>query len=151
MITSVTKRAVEPISTPPMSARELRYAVRTAPPDEAPGDDAVPIRVWRLLAEILNDTTNVLVFNSAVTSILDDCMRNGYNPRHFQSSATVTLRKGGPRKYEIIPACGLAGHFWQAAGSIIAVTISWVAEGKEVLPKGPLQDGKELRLITQFS
>lgn len=38
-------------------------------------------------------------FVDIVTGIFDACMRTGYNPRHFQSSITVTLRKGGPRDF----------------------------------------------------
>jgi hypothetical protein len=77
---------------PPVSQQEVRDAIKRAPPDKAPGEDGIPNRVWRMLADNNH-------FVAILTTIFDACMRTGYNPRHFQASITVTLRKGGPRDF----------------------------------------------------
>ena len=48
--------------------------------------------MWKLLAD--ND-----YFVAILTAIFDAYIRTGYNPRYFQASITVTLRKGGPRDF----------------------------------------------------
>ncbi|KAJ5902900.1 hypothetical protein N7495_003428, partial [Penicillium taxi] len=77
---------------PPISEQEVINAIRRAPPDKAPGPDELPNRVWKLLLAC-KDFTRIL------TTIFDTCIRTGYNPRHFQQSITVVLRKGGPRDF----------------------------------------------------
>jgi Ribonuclease HI len=133
------KREVEQIPFPPVSAQEVRDAIRRAPPDKAPGDDTVPNRVWRLLAGIPND--NDSAFINIITSIFDACIRTGYNPRHFQSSITVTLRKGGPKDYRMPKSyrpVALLNTLGKLLESVIATRIAWAAEEKGILPKGHL-------------
>ncbi|KAJ5195637.1 uncharacterized protein N7498_009075 [Penicillium cinerascens] len=129
-------REVDQIQFPPISVQEVRDAIRRAPPDKAPGNDTVPNKVWRLLAADDNSP-----FSNIITSIFDACIRTGYNPRHFQSSITVTLRKGGPKDYrqpKSYRPVALLNTLGKLLESVIATRIAWAAEEKGILPKGHL-------------
>ena len=92
-ITSSNLLPSNQILFPPISQQEVRNTIKRAPPDKAPSEDRIPNRVWKILAD------NNHEFVAILTAIFDACMRTGYNPRHFQASITVTLRKGGPRDF----------------------------------------------------
>jgi hypothetical protein len=81
------------LTFPAISQQEVVDAIKRAPPDKAPGEDGIPNRVWKLLVD------NNREFVAILTAIFDACIRTGYNPRHFQASITVTLRKSGPRDF----------------------------------------------------
>ncbi|KAJ6133707.1 hypothetical protein N7523_000029 [Penicillium sp. IBT 18751x] len=130
-------REVEQIPFPPVSMQEVRDAIRRAPPDKAPGDDTVPNRVWRLLAADDNSP-----FCGIIRAIFDACLCTGYNPRRFQTSITVTLRKGGPKDYrmpKLYRPVALLNTLGKLLESIVATRIAWAAEEKKgILPKGHL-------------
>ncbi|KAJ5661392.1 uncharacterized protein N7477_009008 [Penicillium maclennaniae] len=76
-----------------------------------------------------------------ITFIFYACIRIGYNPRHFQFSIKVTLRKGGPRDYRVQKSyrpVALLNTFSKLLESVIATRISWAAEERGILPKGHL-------------
>jgi hypothetical protein len=120
-------RVKQQLQFPPISEQEVTDVIRRAPPDKAPGPDELPNRVWKLLL-VCKDFTRVL------TSIFDSCVRTGYNPRHFQESITVTLRKGGqrdfrkPKSYRPIALMNTLGKLLEA---VIASRISWAVEEHE--------------------
>ncbi|KAJ5642579.1 hypothetical protein N7490_006579 [Penicillium lividum] len=115
---------------PPISEQEVTDLIRRAPPDKAPGPDEIPNRVWKL-ALASSDFIRIL------SSIFDACVRTGYNPRHFQQSITVALRKGGPRNfrkpksYRPIALMNTLGKLLEA---VIASRISWAVEEHHLLP-----------------
>lgn len=76
-------------------------------------------------------------FISITTSIFDACVRTGYNPRHFQQSVTVTLRKGGPRDFRLPKSyrpIALMNTLGKLLESIVASRISWAVEEHRLLP-----------------
>jgi DNA topoisomerase IB len=79
---------------PPVKFTEVRAAIKKAPPNKAPGYDALPSQVWRILAE--PDSRSEKRFIPLLTGIFNACVQIGHNPQHFQTSITVTLRKTGP-------------------------------------------------------
>ncbi|OKP12959.1 hypothetical protein PENSUB_1341 [Penicillium subrubescens] len=81
------------LTFPAISQQEIIDAIKRAPPDKAPGEDGIPNRAWKMLADNKHKSVAILI------AIFDACMRTGYNLRHFQASITVTLRKGGPRGF----------------------------------------------------
>ena len=81
------------LTFPAISQQEVIDTIKRAPPDKAPSGDTIPNRVWKILADNNHD------FVAILTAIFDAYIQTGYNPRHFQASITVTLRKGGPRDY----------------------------------------------------
>ena len=60
-----------------ISQQEIIDVIKRAPPDKAPGEDGIPNRVWKILAD------NNHEFVAILTAIFDACIRIGYNPRHF--------------------------------------------------------------------
>jgi hypothetical protein len=88
--------------------------------------------VWKILADNSHD------FVAILTAIFDACMRTGHNPRHFQASITVTLRKGGlrdfrqPKSYRLV---ALLNTLSKVLESIIATRIAWAVEEHGLLPK----------------
>jgi hypothetical protein len=65
-------------------------------------------------------------------------MRTGHNPRHFQASITVTLRKGGPRDFrqpKSYRPVALLNTLGKILESIIATRIAWAVEEYGLLPK----------------
>ncbi|OOQ86154.1 putative reverse transcriptase [Penicillium brasilianum] len=122
------------ITFPAISQQEVIDAIKRAPPDKAPGEDGIPNRVWKILAE--NDH-----FVAILTAIFDACMRTGYNPHHFQVSITVTLRKGGPRDFrqpKSYRPVALLNTLGKILESINATRIAWAVEEYGLLPKSHL-------------
>jgi hypothetical protein len=116
----------------------VRDAIKRAPPDKAPGEDGIPNRVWRMLADNNH-------FVAILTAIFDACMRTGYNPRHLQASITVTLRKGGPRDYrqpKSYRPVALLNTLGKILESIVTTRIAWAVEEHGLLPKTHLGSRK---------
>ncbi|KAJ5638941.1 hypothetical protein N7528_001331 [Penicillium herquei] len=117
---------------PPITVQEIADVIRRAPPDKAPGPDAIPNRVWKLLL------SGCVKFGHILTSIFDACVRVGYNPRHFQESTTVTLRKGGPRDYRVPKSyrpIALMNTLGKLLEAVVATRISYAVEEHSLLPK----------------
>ncbi|GMG17201.1 unnamed protein product [Aspergillus oryzae] len=124
-------RYPEPIDFPSITEAEVSKAVRRAPPDKAPGPDAIPNKVWHTLIAV----PAVL---KVVTLLFNACVRTGHNPHHFQSSTTVVLRKPGPRDYRIPKSyrpVALLNTLGKVLESVIATRISWALEEYQILPK----------------
>ncbi|KAJ5667630.1 hypothetical protein N7507_003494 [Penicillium longicatenatum] len=119
------------ISFPSITEQEIRDAIHRTPPDKAPGPDGIPNRVWKILLQ--NDN-----FIRILTSIFNACVRTGYNPRYFQQSITVALRKGGPRNFRMPKSyrpIALMNTLGKVLEAIIALRIFWAVEEHGILPK----------------
>ena len=119
------------LTFPAISQQEVIDAIKRAPPDKAPGEDGIPNRVWKMLADNNH-------FVATLTAIFDACMRTGHNPRHFQASITVTLRKGGPRDFrqpKSYRPVALLNTLGKVLESIVATRIAWAVEEYGLLPK----------------
>ncbi|KAJ5667634.1 hypothetical protein N7507_003498 [Penicillium longicatenatum] len=120
------------ISFPSITEQEVRDAIRRTPPDKAPGPDGIPNRVWKIFLE-QQDVT----FIKILTSIFNACVKSGHNPRYFQQSITVTLRKGGPRNFRMPKSyrpIALMNTLGKILEAIIALRISWAVEEHRILP-----------------
>ncbi|KAJ5720222.1 uncharacterized protein N7483_008156 [Penicillium malachiteum] len=126
---------------PPITEQEVGDVIRRAPPDKAPGPDMISNRIWKLLVSGCDQFIRIL------TSIFDACIRTGYNPRHFQESTTVTLRKGGPRDY-LMPKSyrpiALMNTLGKLLEAVVASRISYAVEEHSLLPKTHLGGRKGL-------
>jgi hypothetical protein len=63
---------------------------------------------------------------------------DGYNPRYFKASITVTPRKGGPRDYRIPKSYRpvvLLNTLGKILESIVATRIAWAVKEYGLLPK----------------
>ncbi|GFF29182.1 hypothetical protein IFM61606_10307 [Aspergillus udagawae] len=74
---------------PDINEHEIIKAIRKAPPDKAPGLDAIPNKVWHAL-------TAVSTFIQALKTLFNACICAGHNPRHFQASITSSCAKQHP-------------------------------------------------------
>jgi hypothetical protein len=122
------------ITFPPIMEQELADSIRRAPPNKAPGADGIPNKVWRLIA---GESASQRVFMSTVLDIFNACLRTGHNPRHFQTSITVTLRKAGPRDYRLPKTyrpVALLNTLGKVLEAIIATRIAWAVEEYRLLP-----------------
>ncbi|KAJ5562064.1 hypothetical protein N7461_000825 [Penicillium sp. DV-2018c] len=114
---------------------ETRAALKKAPPDKAPGEDTLPNKVWKVLAD--KGSRSEPWFVPLITRIFDACLRIGHNPRHSQKSITVTLRKAGPRDYRLPKSyrpVALLNTLGKILESIVATRIAWLAEEYKLLP-----------------
>ncbi|KAJ6176718.1 hypothetical protein N7485_003632 [Penicillium canescens] len=133
-LSDITNSTKSPIPFPPITKQELTDAIRRAPPNKAPGADGIPNKVWRLLA---GESASQRVFISTLLDIFNACLRIGHNPRHFQTSITVTLRKAGPRDYRLPKAyrpVALLNTLGKVLEAIIATRIAWAVEEYRLLP-----------------
>ncbi|KAL2696962.1 hypothetical protein AAEP93_002257 [Penicillium crustosum] len=81
-------------SNPEITYQEITQAVKSSPPNKAPGEDGIPNSLWHKLIEILT----VL---DTISRIYNVCVQLGTNPSHFQKSITVVLRKAGKKYYQL--------------------------------------------------
>jgi len=128
-------RPAKQIPLPAITAQEVEAAFRKAPPDKAPGNDTIPNKVWKILAN--QGSKSYTRFIPVVTGIFNACVEHGHNPAHFQTSITVTLRKAGPRDYRIPKSyrpVALLNTLGKILESIIATRIAWAVEEFKLLP-----------------
>ncbi|KAF4210539.1 hypothetical protein CNMCM5878_004249 [Aspergillus fumigatiaffinis] len=122
------------ITFPDINEHEIIKAIRRAPPDKAPGPDAIPNKVWHALS-------TVPAFIQALKTHFNACIHVGHNPQHFQVSTTVVLRKAAPRDFRLPKSyrpIALLNTLGKILESIIALRISWALEEHGLLPKGHL-------------
>ncbi|KAJ5710399.1 hypothetical protein N7488_004555 [Penicillium malachiteum] len=127
-----TERRFNELPFPPITVQEVKDVICRAPPDKAPGPHAIPNRVWKLLLAGCSKSGDL------ITSIFDACVRVGYNPRHFQESTTVTLRKGGPHDYRVPKSyrpIALINTLGKLLEAVVATRISYAVEEHSLLPK----------------
>lgn len=122
-----------PISLPTIT-EEVRASFKKAPPDKAPRDDTLPNKVWKVLS---NQGAKASRFIPLITAIFDSCLRISYNPNHFQTSTTVTLRKAGPRDYrlpKLYRPVALLNTLGKILESIVATRMARLVEEYQLLP-----------------
>jgi hypothetical protein len=79
---------LEPKEFPRITEHEVREAIRSAPPDKAPGEDQLPNSVLKLASEALIPL---------ITRVFNRSIDIGYCPAAFKRSVTVVLRKPDPK------------------------------------------------------
>lgn len=127
------ERRVQPtqIDFPEITKEEIAKAIRRAPPDKAPGPDAIPNKVW-------HELLNVPVFLDRITQLFNSSIKIGHNPKHFQISTTVALRKAAPRDYRLPKSyrpVALLNTLGKILESTVATRIAWALEKHKLLPK----------------
>ncbi|KNG79995.1 putative reverse transcriptase [Aspergillus nomiae NRRL 13137] len=127
------ERRVQPVQIdfPEITKEEVAKAIRRAPPDKAPGPDAIPNKIW-------HELLNVPVFLDRITQLFNTSIKIGHNPRHFQTSTTVALRKAAPRDYRLPKSyrpVALLNTLGKILESIVATRIAWALEEYKLLPK----------------
>ncbi|KAJ5598905.1 reverse transcriptase [Penicillium lagena] len=121
----------EPIRFPEIMKHEIQDAIRLTPAEKAPGEDTIPNSFWHKVIEI------PVVLNT-LHQLYNACVREGYNPSHFQRSITVVLRKPGDRDYQLAKSyrpVALLNTIAKFLESIIARRISYVVEEEGLLPE----------------
>ncbi|RFU25059.1 hypothetical protein B7463_g11279, partial [Scytalidium lignicola] len=107
---------------PEITEWEVTEALRYVPPDKAPGEDGIPNRVLKTVAEVIAPTL-VQIFNAS--------LRLGYCPEHFKKSVTVILRKPSkpdysePKAYRPIALMNTIG---KVMDTILAKRMQYLAE-----------------------
>lgn len=121
----------EPIPLPKIERHEIETAIRATPPDKAPGEDGIPNSLWHKLIAV----TKV---REMLYQLFNACVRTGYNPKQFQKSITVVLRKPGeerdyciPKSYRPVALLNTLGKILEA---VIAKRISHAVEEYGLLP-----------------
>ncbi|KAJ5740913.1 hypothetical protein N7493_000785 [Penicillium malachiteum] len=107
--------------------------------DIALGPDAIPNRVWKLLLSGYSEFGDLLI------SIFDAYVYVSYNPRYFQESIIVTLRKGGPYDYHVPKSyrpIALMNTLGKLLEAVVAARISYAVEEHSLLPKTHLGSRK---------
>ncbi|GMF81920.1 unnamed protein product [Aspergillus oryzae] len=131
-LSDIERRTQPPqIEFPEITKEEVAKIIRRAPPDKAPGPDAVPNKIWHELCK-------VPVFLERATALFNASIKTGHNPRHFQTSTTVALHKGGPRDYrkpKSYRPVALLNTFGKILESIIATRVAWALEEHKLLPR----------------
>ncbi|GMG55441.1 unnamed protein product [Aspergillus oryzae var. brunneus] len=126
------ERRVQPAQIDfPEITEEIAKAIRRAPPDKAPGPDAIPNKVW-------HELLNVPVFLDRITQLFNSSIKIGHNPKHFQISTTVALRKAAPRDYRLPKSyrpVALLNTLGKILESTVATRIAWALERHKLLPK----------------
>ena len=119
----------EPIDFSPITATEIKNAIRKASPNKAPGSDKIPNVVLQMALPALLPSL-VWFFNQ--------CIRLGHHPINYKHSMTKALRKPGkddysqPKAYRPIALLSTMG---KALESVIASRLLYSAERFDLLPK----------------
>ena len=116
------------IECPDITKAEVEIAVRTAPPNKAPGADGIT-------NDILQQTLDILL--PSLHKLFSACLQLGYCPRHFKETVTVVLWKQGkddytqPKAYRLIALLNTLG---KALEAVIANRLAYLAESHDFLP-----------------
>ncbi|GES66033.1 hypothetical protein ATETN484_0014000100 [Aspergillus terreus] len=126
----------EGLPFPLVTVEEVRHAIKRAPADKTPGDDGIPNRVLHWVLPIID---------IYLTDLFNACLSAGYNPRHFQVSVTMVLRKPGKSKYtepKAFRPVSLLNTIGKALESVVAQRLSYAVERFQLLPKNHLNGRK---------
>lgn len=112
----------------PITAHEVRTAIRIVLPDKAPGEDQIPNRILKAAQKLLVPILTT-VFNSSLN--MQNC------PKAFEKSITVALRKPRegdytePKSYRPVALMNTLGKI---IDTVLARRIQHVTETRELLP-----------------
>ncbi|KUM55431.1 hypothetical protein ACN42_g11847 [Penicillium freii] len=128
----------DPIHFPAITYQEIAHAVKSSPPNKAPGEDGLPNSLWHKLIEIpaVLDT---------ISRIYNTYIQIGTNPSHFQKSITVVLRKARKRDYQLTKSyqpVALLNTLNKFLETVIARRISYAVKTKGLLPNTHLSERK---------
>ncbi|CAG8891920.1 unnamed protein product [Penicillium nalgiovense] len=112
----------------PITELEIERSLKAAKGNTAPGEDNLPMLVWKKLWKYLK------VF---IVSIFTVCIELGHHPRQWRSAKIIVLRKPGkpdysaPGAYRPISLLNTLGKLLEA---VMARRLSYVAEKHSLLP-----------------
>jgi ribonuclease HI len=112
----------------PISEIEIYRSLSTAKPSTAPGEDGLPMLVWKRLWDYLG---------SIITKIFTVSIELGYHPQRWRCAQIVVLRKPGkpdysqPGAYRPISLLNTLGKLLEA---VVARRLSFYAEHYGLLP-----------------
>ncbi|CDM38421.1 Probable transposable element [Penicillium roqueforti FM164] len=112
----------------PITTLEIERSLKTAKGTTAPGEDNLPMRVWKKLWVYLKPF---------ITSIFRACIDLGHHPKPWRSAKIIVLRKPGkpdyamPGAYRPISLLNTLGKLLEA---VMARRLSYLAEKHGLLP-----------------
>ena len=120
----------DPVAFPTIDIEEIQKAILKFPSQSAPGADNIPKKILKTRLPLITPCFHWL-FNSS--------LNQGYYPRHFWDSTTISFRKPGKPDYHTSKAYRLIlllNIIAKTLHSIFANRLSWAAETFELLPRG---------------
>jgi hypothetical protein len=113
---------------PPISELEIQRSLKAAKGTTAPGEDNIPMQVWKQLWKHLKgDITRI--FNASVSL--------GYHPKRWRNAKIVVLRKPGKPDYSVPGAyrpISLLNTLGKLLEAVVARRLSYLAEKHGLLP-----------------
>lgn len=112
----------------PLSELEIQRSLKAAKGTTAPGEDNLPMLVWKELWEHLKGDI-ARIFNASLSL--------GYHPKHWRSAKIVVLRKPGKPDYSVPGAyrpISLLNTLGKLLEAVVARRLSYLAEKYGLLP-----------------
>jgi ribonuclease HI len=112
----------------PITEREIERSLKTAKGTTAPGEDNLPMLVWKKVWGHLK---------SFIVSIFTACVELGHHPRQWRSAKIVVLRKPGKPDYSVPGAyrpISLLNTLGKLLEAVMARRLSHLAEKHSLLP-----------------
>ncbi|KAI3112965.1 hypothetical protein CBS147330_9893 [Penicillium roqueforti] len=112
----------------PITELEIERSLKAAKGNTAPGEDNLPMLVWKKLWKHLK---------AFIVSIFTVCIELGHHPRQWRSAKIIVLRKPGkpdysaPGAYRLISLLNILSKLLEA---VMARRLSYVAEKHSLLP-----------------
>jgi ribonuclease HI len=113
---------------PPITELEIERALRSARGTTAPGEDNLPMLVWKNLSVYLH---------AVIAHIFTACITLGHHPKQWRSAKIVVLRKPGKSDYSVPGAyrpISLLNTLGKVLEAVIARRLSYLAEKHGLLP-----------------
>jgi hypothetical protein len=112
----------------PITELEIHRSLKAAKGTTAPGEDNLPMVVWKQLWTHLG---------SVITRIFNTSMNLGYHPKQWRNAKIVVLRKPGKPDYSIPGAyrpISLLNTLGKLLEAVVARRLSYLAEKHNLLP-----------------
>ena len=112
----------------PITELEIQRSLKAAKGTTAPGDDNLPMLVWKQLWVYLKDI---------ITNIFNTSMTLGYHPKQWRNAKIVVLRKPGKPDYSVPGAyrpISLLNTLGKLLEAVVARRLSYLTEKHGLLP-----------------
>ncbi|KAJ5728169.1 hypothetical protein N7493_004499 [Penicillium malachiteum] len=112
----------------PLTELEIERSLKTAKGSTAPGEDDLPMLVWKNLWTHLKNT---------ITNIFKTCVELGHHPKQWRSAKIIVLRKPGKPNYSVPGAyrpISLLNTLGKLLEAVMARRLSYLAEKHNLLP-----------------
>ncbi|KAJ5346168.1 hypothetical protein N7452_004172 [Penicillium brevicompactum] len=112
----------------PLTKLEIERSLKAAKATTAPGEDNLPMLVWKQLWEHLKDD---------ITGIFNASLNLGYHPKRWRNAKIVVLRKPGKPDYSVPGAyrpISLLNTLGKLLEAVVARRLSYRAEKHGLLP-----------------